>query len=111
MEVADLISVLAITMSEKGSNESLTFVLQGTKRNITDWGSEYLRSLSGEISVEYSERLKNEKPTEDLNFLIDIVAPFLVSHKEETEAIDLLMEVEQLDKIVMLCTEDNYSRM
>jgi 26S proteasome regulatory subunit N1 len=98
-------------MSEKGSNESLKFVLEGTKRNITDWGNEYLRSLSGEISVEYNERLKNENSTEDLNFLIDIIAPFLVQHKEETEAIDLLMEVEQLDKVVLLCNEDNYSRM
>jgi len=110
-EFADLLSVLAITMSEKGSNESLHFVLEGTKRTVTDWGNEYLRSLSGEISTEYTERLKNEKSTEDLTFLIDIIAPFLVQHKEETEAIDLLTEVEQIHKIIALCNEDNYSRM
>jgi len=110
-EVADLLSVLAITMSEKGSNESLKFVLEGTKRNITDWGNEYLRSLSGEISSEYSEKQKNEESTEDLNFLVDIIAPYLVKHKEEIEAIDLLTEVEQLGKIPELCNEDNYARM
>lgn len=110
-EFADLLSVLAITMSEKGSNESLHFVLEGTKRTVTDWGNEYLRSLSGEISTEYTDRLKNEKSTEDLTFLIDIIAPFLVQHKEETEAIDLLTEVEQIHKIIALCNEDNYSRM
>jgi 26S proteasome regulatory subunit N1 len=110
-EVADLLSVLAITMSEKGSNESLKYVLQGTKRNLTDWGNEYLRSLSGEISAEYNDRLKNEKSTEDLNFLVDIITPFCVQHKEETEAIDLLMEVEQLHKIIDLCNDENYERM
>ena len=110
-EVADLLSVLAITMSEKGSNESLKYCLAGTRRNVTDWGNEYLRSLSGEISSEYNERLKNEQSTEDLNFLVDIVTPFLVQHKEETEAIDLLMEVEQLPKIIELCNEENYARM
>jgi len=97
-----LISVLAITMSEKGSNESLKYVLLGTKRNLTDWGNEYLRSLAGEISAEYNERLKSEQSTEELNFLVDIIAPFCIAHKEEPEAIDLLMEVEQLDKIINL---------
>lgn len=75
-EVADLLSVLAITMSEKGSNESLKYVLEGTKRNLTDWGNEYLRSLSGEISVVYNERLNKGESTEDLNFLVDIITPF-----------------------------------
>lgn len=111
MEVADLLSVLAITMSEKGSNESLKYVLSGTKRNLTDWGNEYLRSLSGEVSSEYNERVKNDQPTEELNFLVDIIAPFCISHKEEPEGIDLLMEVEQLEKVIELCNEENYARI
>lgn len=72
-ELSDLLSVLAITMSEKGSNESLKYVLAGTKRNLTDWGNEYLRSLAGEVSSEYNERFKNEQSTEELNFLVDII--------------------------------------
>lgn len=110
-ELSDLLSVLAITMSEKGSNESLKFVLAGTQRNLTDWGNEYLRSLAGEVSSEYNERFKNEQSTEELNFLVDIITPFCVQHKEEIEAVDLLMEVEQLHKITHLCTDDNYSRI
>lgn len=110
-EVSDLLSVLAITMSEKGSNESLKFVLSGTKRNLIEWGNQYLRSLSGEVSTEYNERLKNDEPTDELNFLVDIIAPFCISHKEEPEGIDLLMEVEQLEKIIDLCNEENYARI
>jgi 26S proteasome regulatory subunit N1 len=75
-EVADLMSVLAITMSEKGTNECLKYALAGTKRNLIDWGNEYLRSLSGEISAEYNERLKNDESTDELNFFVDIIAPF-----------------------------------
>jgi 26S proteasome regulatory subunit N1 len=110
-EVADLLSVLAITMSEKGSNESLKYVLLGTKRNLVDWGNEYLRSLSGEVSSTYNERVKNDESTEELDFLVDIIAPHCIAHKEEPEGIDLLMEVEQLEKIIELCNEDNYARI
>lgn len=111
-EVSDLLSVLSFTCSSEGvTNASLKYVLSGTRRNLTEWGNEYLRSLSGEVSSEYNERLKNEQSTEDLNFLVDIIAPFCIDHKEEPEAIDLLMEVEQLYKIVNLCTEENYGRI
>lgn len=110
-EVADLLSVLAITMSEFGSNESLNYVLKGTKRNLIDWGNSYLRSLSGEIASEYNERLKKEQPTDELNFLVDIIVPHCIKHKEENEAVDLLMEVEQLNKIIDLCNDDNYARI
>lgn len=34
-----------------------------------------------------------------------------MQHKEEIEAIDLLMEVEQLHKIIDLCSDENYERM
>ena len=45
--------------SPEGSNESLKFCLEGTRRNLIDWGHEYLRSLSGEISQEYNKRVES----------------------------------------------------
>jgi 26S proteasome regulatory subunit N1 len=53
---ADMMSVLAMTMAEKGSFECLKFKLQGTQVNIASWGHEYVRYLSGEISEEYNKR-------------------------------------------------------
>ena len=111
-EISDLLSVLSITAASEGdSNQILKYVLLGTRNNLEEWGNEYLRSLSGEVAFEYNERLKKDEPTEELNFLIDIIAPFWVAHKEEPEAIDLLLEVEQLHKIVDLWTDENCSRI
>jgi len=41
--------VIAMVSSEEGSRECLRFCLEGTKRNLMEWGNEYLRALSGEI--------------------------------------------------------------
>ncbi len=51
--MADVLSVLGMTMAEGGSRECLKFKLQGTKVEIATWGHEYVRSLSGEIALEY----------------------------------------------------------
>jgi 26S proteasome regulatory subunit N1 len=50
--------MLAMVASEEGSNESLKYCLEGTKRNLVEWGHEYLHSLSGEIGKEYNKRVE-----------------------------------------------------
>ena len=57
---ADMMSVLAMTMAEKGKFECLKYKLAGTQVNIASWGHEYVRHLSGEISEEYNKRLIEE---------------------------------------------------
>lgn len=52
-KVADLISVLGITMSEDGSLDSLNFALKGTQANLESWGDQYIRSLAGEVATSY----------------------------------------------------------
>jgi 26S proteasome regulatory subunit N1 len=42
--------------SDEGSNDCLKFCLEGTRRNLIDWGHEYMRSLSGQISREFNKR-------------------------------------------------------
>jgi len=54
LEVADLISVLGITMSDDGSLDSLNYALKGTKQNLESWGHQYIRSLAGEVSTWFS---------------------------------------------------------
>ena len=52
--MADLLSVIGMVASDEGTNESLKYCLEGTRRNIIDWGHEYLRSLAGEIGSVYN---------------------------------------------------------
>jgi 26S proteasome regulatory subunit N1 len=54
--LADILSVLALTMSAEGERESLNYRLNGSESDIGSWGHEYVRNLAGEIAKEYTIR-------------------------------------------------------
>jgi 26S proteasome regulatory subunit N1 len=104
-ELADVLSVLAMTMAPEGTRECLGFKLQGTSVDISSWGHEYVRTLSGQISEEYNQRVV-EQPSgddtiveDDLMTLVDDIIPFQMQHNAEAEAVDLLLEVQQLKRL------------
>ncbi|GAB5369463.1 hypothetical protein AAMO2058_001406600 [Amorphochlora amoebiformis] len=109
--LSDILSVLAMTMAEQNSRESLKFKLMGSNEPLGSWGHEYIRNLSGEIGVEYNERMKTEAKVTDLNKLIDEIVPFNMKHNADADACDLLMEVDQLEKIKAHITKDNHARV
>ncbi|CAM9204623.1 unnamed protein product, partial [Choristocarpus tenellus] len=124
--LADILSVLAMTMAEPGSRASLGFKLAGTKGNLGTWGHEFLRSLAGEIGQEYTARMMRivteggaEMETDagvdvaDLLELVDDIVPFHLQHNAEAEAVDLLVEVQRLNKILESphVDEKNYERV
>lgn len=115
--------------------ESLKFKLKGTRdyetlaklgdtvaaadNNLGSWGHEFVRSLAGEIGQEYNARViagadpEEDEPFQDLLGMVDVIVPFNVSHNAEAEAIDLLIEVQRLKKILELDSIDqnNYRRV
>eukprot|EP00636_Phaeomonas_parva_P005676 CAMPEP_0118884814 /NCGR_PEP_ID=MMETSP1163-20130328/23532_1 /TAXON_ID=124430 /ORGANISM="Phaeomonas parva, Strain CCMP2877" /LENGTH=892 /DNA_ID=CAMNT_0006822699 /DNA_START=353 /DNA_END=3031 /DNA_ORIENTATION=- len=113
--LADILSCLAMTMAEEGSRDSLKYKLEGNKTDLGSWGHEYVRSLAGEIGQEYADRTQAEppQPVEDLMAMVDVIAPFHVTHNAEAEAVDLLMEVQELGKLldVAAIDETNYERI
>eukprot|EP00471_Norrisiella_sphaerica_P011214 CAMPEP_0184505640 /NCGR_PEP_ID=MMETSP0113_2-20130426/53093_1 /TAXON_ID=91329 /ORGANISM="Norrisiella sphaerica, Strain BC52" /LENGTH=899 /DNA_ID=CAMNT_0026895339 /DNA_START=51 /DNA_END=2750 /DNA_ORIENTATION=- len=109
--LADILSVLAMTMGKADSRESLGYKLQGSDEPLGSWGHEYIRNLSGEIGVAYNERIEKEEKTEDLVKLIDEIIPFNMKHNSEADACDLLMEVSMLDKIQEYVNKDNHARV
>jgi 26S proteasome regulatory subunit N1 len=116
--MADVLSVLGMTMAEPGSRECLRFKLQGTQVNISSWGHEYVRSLAGEISEEFNQRTleaaaDDEAHVDDLMILVDDIVPFQMRHNAEAEAVDLLLEVQQLPKLLEMPVVDerNYERV
>jgi 26S proteasome regulatory subunit N1 len=98
-------------MAEEGTYDSLEFALKGTQANLESWGHQYIRSLAGEVSDKFQKLLEENADPTHLNFLVDIIAPHLMKTHEEPEAVDLLLEVEQIDKIVNLSVESNYKRV
>lgn len=55
--------------------------------------------------------MENELPTTDLLNLVDIIVPFLIEKHSETEAVDLLLEVEKLDKLIEFSGKVNTKRI
>lgn len=109
--MADVLSVLAMTMAKENTRESLTYKLLGNRRDLGDWGHEYVRHLAGEIGEEYNDRVEKEKPYEDLVELVRDIIPFDMTHNAETDAVDLLIEVDLLDIISPYINADNSKRV
>ncbi|XP_071723522.1 26S proteasome non-ATPase regulatory subunit 2 homolog A isoform X2 [Rutidosis leptorrhynchoides] len=108
--LADILSVLALTMSAEGERESLKYRLLGSEGDIGSWGHEYVRNLAGEIAQEYVKRQNEEAPIDDLMELVQQIVAFHMKHNAEPEAVDLLMEVEDLDLLVEHVDKTNFKR-
>ncbi|PIA29494.1 hypothetical protein AQUCO_05900009v1 [Aquilegia coerulea] len=109
--LADILSVLAMTMSEEGERESLKYRLLGSEGDIGSWGHEYVRNLTGEISQEYAHRQQTEEAEiYDLRELVIQIVAFHMKHNAEPEAVDLLMEVEDLDLLIEHVDVTNHKR-
>lgn len=119
--MADVLSVLAMTMGGEGERESLKFKLQGSIDDIGTWGHEYVRNLSGEIAAEYEELTADKAASvnvdaaagklADVHKLIRQMVPFFMKHNSEPEAVDLLMEVEGLHEIINHVDAANCARI
>eukprot|EP00186_Timspurckia_oligopyrenoides_P002188 CAMPEP_0182445844 /NCGR_PEP_ID=MMETSP1172-20130603/3818_1 /TAXON_ID=708627 /ORGANISM="Timspurckia oligopyrenoides, Strain CCMP3278" /LENGTH=977 /DNA_ID=CAMNT_0024641673 /DNA_START=30 /DNA_END=2960 /DNA_ORIENTATION=- len=119
--LSDILSVLAMTMAEEGSRESLAFKLQGSSDAPDTWGHEYVRSLCGEIGQEYSARVElldasaddnaKKEAVKDLMILVNQIVPFLLANNAQPEAVDLLMEVESLGMLSEFVNENTFERV
>ncbi|XP_062152652.1 26S proteasome non-ATPase regulatory subunit 2 homolog A [Alnus glutinosa] len=108
--LADILSVLALTMSAEGERESLKYRLLGSEGDIGSWGHEYVRNLAGEIAQEYAKRQSEEASIDDLMELVQQIVAFHMKHNAEPEAVDLLMEVEDLDLLIEHVDSTNFRR-
>ena len=113
--LSDLISVILTVVNEKDEEGKeitmLSYVLTGTKKDITSWGIEYIRSLCSDIGQEYDKRLDTGEPTNDLLDLSKNFAAYLIKQHCENDAIDLLIEVESIDEIKNYINENNYKKI
>jgi 26S proteasome regulatory subunit N1 len=71
------------------------------------------RHLASEIGEEYNARIiaEDPQPTEDIVKLAIEITPFFLHHNAEADAVDLLLELECIDKIVPLIDENTFARV
>ncbi|CAK9828432.1 26S proteasome non-ATPase regulatory subunit 2 [Anthophora retusa] len=107
---SDVISVLAMAMGE--GRECLKYRLTGSALAIGEWGHEYVRHLSGELAGEWDELTDDtEAISKKLIALVHEIVPYNMAHNAETEACDLLMEIERLDLLEQYVDESAYQRV
>lgn len=89
------------------------------------WGHEYIRHLAAELGAEYllrtgtggdagQERLpgkEGEEGIEELRELGVTCATFLLKHNAEADAVDLLEELECIDRLVSLVDSNTFARV
>jgi len=107
-QCADVVSVLAMTMSEE--RECLKYKLMGNMKTeeIELWGHEYVRHLAGEVVSQFQDE---EAQREVLIELAKQIVPSQMKHHAEAEACDLLMEIEQLDVLEQYVDDSAYNRV
>lgn len=90
-------------------DESLTYLLMGNQSDIGCWGHEYVRHIAGQIAQKWqSEECDQEK----LLKLVHQIVPYNMKHNSESDAVDLLMEIEKLSLLEhYLDNEDACSRV
>lgn len=107
---ADIISILAMTMSEE--RDCLRYRLLGSREEIGSWGHEYVRHLAGEISLDWSDLTdEDEAKKKELLTLTNEIVPYHMKHNAEAEACDLLMEIEHLELLINYVDEDAFPRV
>eukprot|EP00656_Telonema_subtile_P019927 TRINITY_DN2111_c0_g1_i1.p1 TRINITY_DN2111_c0_g1~~TRINITY_DN2111_c0_g1_i1.p1 ORF type:complete len:921 (-),score=323.83 TRINITY_DN2111_c0_g1_i1:287-3049(-) len=109
--VSDLLSYLGTIYGAEGARECLHFKLEGSLDDLDVWGHEFSRHLCAEVSAEYAEFVEEEKETSHLMPIVDMVLPYLFQHNSEPEAVDLLMDVEDVEKLIAFADETNYKRL
>jgi 26S proteasome regulatory subunit N1 len=118
---AEILSVLAMTYSDSGERETLKFrLLASAVGEVEDpglWGHEYMRHLSSEIGEEYNARsekdetaVDDEAKTKELLDLALLIVPFSLKHNAEADAVDLLLELESINKLPQFVDKDTYAR-
>ncbi|KAI0076507.1 26S proteasome regulatory complex non-ATPase subcomplex Rpn1 subunit [Panus rudis PR-1116 ss-1] len=132
---ADILSVLAMTYSDTQPRGTLRYRLlsnslrpQGSPISEPgSWGHEYVRHLAAELGEEYNARelgedadapaTTAEDSTEPIGTIDDLralameCATFLLRHNAEPDAVDLLEELEIVDRISEIVDDNTFGRV
>lgn len=107
----DVLSFVSMTLKFSTPRMPLSHKLKGTTTDLALWGHEYLRFLAGNVAEEWKERVSKGEKTDYLNTFVQQITEFMVKHQDDPSAIDLLIEIDDIGRIVPLVEESNYRRV
>jgi len=99
-QLGGILSVLGMT---QGTALKYRLLADDDEAELAAWGHEYLRHLALEIGDEFHRRQdiedSNVPDTGDLLDLALKIVPFFLKHNAETDAVDLLLEVDSVERL------------
>lgn len=108
----DVLSFVSMTLeAEEGRRPALEHKLKGNQDDLAAWGHEYLRFLAGDIAHEWTALSSKGESTAHLSGFVDQVAKYMVTHQDEPTCLDLLLEIDEIKRILPLVEEGNYKRI
>jgi 26S proteasome regulatory subunit N1 len=111
---ADILSVLSMTHSDDGEHDVLKFRLISQEDKYTDWGHEYIRHLALEIGEASDESLESDEPKFDeaeIKKIVLKIVPFFLKHNQEADAVDLLLETDNISELPQFVDKDIFKRV
>ncbi|EFW98665.1 26S proteasome regulatory subunit [Grosmannia clavigera kw1407] len=109
--LADVLSVIGMTYSDEGRQDTLKYRLLAPTQDIGSWGHEYVRHLALEIGEVYGKRITAEEATTDLVDLALVLVPLFLKSNAEADAVDLMSEMEIIEKLPEFVDQDTYARV
>lgn len=109
--LADVLSVIGMTFSDEDKQDTLKYRLLAPTSDIGSWGHEYVRHLALEIGEVYGKRFAGEEDTDDLVELALLLVPLFLKSNAEADAVDLMSELEIIDRIPEFLDKDTYPRV
>lgn len=109
--LADTLSVLGMTYSDEDRLDTLKYRLLAPSSDLGSWGHEYMRHLALEIGHDYRKRLDEDKDADELRQLVLTLVPFFLGHNAEADAVDILSDLEMIEKIADYVDENTYARV
>ncbi|KKA29908.1 hypothetical protein TD95_001470 [Thielaviopsis punctulata] len=108
--LADVLSAIGMTYSDEDNQDTLKYRLLSPTTDIGSWGHEYVRLLALQIGEVFAKRITDEEPTQDLVELALQLVPLFLESNAEADAVDLLSELEIIDRLPEFLDENTYSR-
>ena len=112
--LADVLSILGMTSSDEEKLEALKYRFLAPSKDLGAWGHEYMRHLALELGAEHSRWANKEGAMSDLpqmEELVNQLVPFFLKHNAEADAVDLLTELEEIQRMPDFLDEDTYERV
>ncbi|KAI0199255.1 armadillo-type protein [Astrocystis sublimbata] len=109
--LADVLSVIGMTFSDEERQDTLKYRLLSPSEDIASWGHEYTRHLALEIGEVYAKRIAAEETYQDLVDLALVLVPLFLKSNAEADAVDLMSELEIIDRLPEFVDDNTYSRV